>query len=320
MGVSLSGPARLESTVDRSLAFFLPYRPPYDFDGLFNFLHDRSIPGIESAIDQAYRRIVRIEKVDTVKTDDDLEKIGWIEVTHRPALHALALRCDNVLASELPVVLSRTKQAFDLAADPAEIDRVLGALAKNNPGIRLPGTFDPFELAIRAILGQQVTVKAARNLVTRFVAALGTPISTPFVDLNRAFPSVHHIAGLDPAVIASLGIVRQRAEAIISLANAIGSGAIELAPTAEPTQTIELLCGIRGIGPWTAHYIAMRALAWRDAWLPGDVALQNALGLPNTARGIRAAHDQANEWRPWRSYAVLQLWLRGSIAQAPSAA
>ncbi|NBW45048.1 MAG: hypothetical protein EBR45_05705, partial [Betaproteobacteria bacterium] len=150
----------------------------------------------------------------------------------------LALRCDNVLASELPVVLSRTKQAFDLDADPAEIDRVLGALAKNNPGIRLPGTFDPFELAIRAILGQQVTVKAARTLVTRFVAALGTPISTPFVDLNRAFPSVHHIAGLDPAVIASLGIVRQRAEAIISLANAIGSGAIELAPTAEPTQTI----------------------------------------------------------------------------------
>ena len=303
-----------------SLTFVLPYRPPYDFDGLLKFLRDRAIPGVESVDETGYRRILRVTKVENGKAVETLEKIGWVEVTHRSARHALELRCDDVFSSEVRLVLARTKQAFDLDADPAEIDRVLGALATNTPGVHLPGTFDPFELAIRAILGQQVTVKAARTLVTRFVAALGTPISTPFVDLNRAFPSVHHIAGLDPAVIASLGIVRQRAEAIISLANAIGSGAIELAPTAEPTQTIELLCGIRGIGPWTAHYIAMRALAWRDAWLPGDVALQNALGLPNTARGIRAAHDQANEWRPWRSYAVLQLWLRGSIAQAPSAA
>jgi AraC family transcriptional regulator of adaptative response / DNA-3-methyladenine glycosylase II len=291
-----------------SLTVALPYRPPYDFDGLLNFLHDRSILGVESVTDQAYRRIVRIENVDTVKTDDDLEKIGWIEVTHRPALHALELCCDEILASELPVVLSRTNQAFDLDTDPAEIDRVLGALAKNNPGVRLPGTFDPFELAIRAIVGQQVTVKAARTLVTRFVTAFGTPISTPFAELNRAFPCVDYVAGLDLSGIASLGIVRQRAEAIINLANAMSSGAIELAPTEEPTQMIELLCEIRGIGPWTAHYIAMRALAWRDAWLPGDVALQNALGLPNTAAGRRAALNRANTWQPWRSYGVLHLW------------
>jgi len=158
MAISLSGRARSDCTVDRSLTFALPYHPPYDFDGLLNFLHDRSVPGIESVTDQAYRRIVRIEKVDTVKTDDDLEKIGWIEVTHRPALHALELCCDEILASELSVVLSRTKQAFDLDAESAEIDRVLGALAKRIPGVRLPGTFDPFELAIRAIVGQQVTV------------------------------------------------------------------------------------------------------------------------------------------------------------------
>jgi AraC family transcriptional regulator of adaptative response / DNA-3-methyladenine glycosylase II len=275
---------------------------------MLNFLRDRSIPGVESVIDQAYRRIVRIEKVDTVKTDEDLEKIGWIEVTHQPALHALELRCYNVLASELPVVLSRTKQAFDLDADPAEIDRVLGALAKNNPGIRLPGTFDPFELAIRAILGQQVSVKAARTLATRFVTAFGTPISTPFAELNRAFPRVNDVAGLDPSVIASFGIVRQRAEAIISLANAIGSGAIELGPSAKPAQAIEQLCRIRGIGPWTANYIAMRALSWRDAWLPRDVALQNALGLPNTVHGWRDAKHRAIAWQPWRSYAVLHLW------------
>jgi len=313
MAISLSGRARSDCTVDRSLTFALPYHPPYDFDGVLNFLRDRSIPGVESVIDQAYRRIVRIEKVDTVKTDEDLEKIGWIEVTHQPALHALELRCYNVLASELPVVLSRTKQAFDLDADPAEIDRVLGALAKNNPGIRLPGTFDPFELATRAIIGQQVTVKAARTLATRFVTALGTPISTPFPELNRAFPSVDQVAGLDSSVIASLGIVRQRAEAIISLANAISLGvislgAIELGPSVEPAQAIEQLCRIRGIGPWTANYIAMRALSWRDAWLPRDVALQNALGLPNTVHGWRDAKHWAIAWQPWRSYAVLHLW------------
>jgi AraC family transcriptional regulator of adaptative response / DNA-3-methyladenine glycosylase II len=296
-----------------SLTFVLPYQPPYDFHGMLDFLRDRSIPGIESVTDQAYRRIVRIEKVDTVKTDDVLEKIGSIKVTHRPALDALELCCDEVLAGELSLVLSRTKQAFDLDTVPAEIDRVLGVLATNNPGLRLPGTFDPFELAIRAILGQQVSVKAARTLVTRFVTAFGTPISTPFAELNRAFPRVDDVAGLDPSVIASFGIVRQRAEAIISLANAISLGAIsfgasELGRSAEPAQAIEQLCRIRGIGPWTANYIAMRALSWRDAWLPRDVALQNALGLPNTIQGWRAAEHRANAWQPWRSYAVLHLW------------
>jgi len=296
-----------------SLDFVLPYRPPFDFDGLLNFLRDRSIPGVESVIDQAYRRIVRIEKVDTVKTDEDLEKIGWIEVTHQPARHALELRCDDRLADEASVVLSRTRHAFDLDADPAEIDRVLGVLAANNPGVRLPGTFDPFELAIRAILGQQVSVKAARTLVTRFVTGLGTPISTPFAELNRAFPCVDDVAGLDPSVIASFGIVRQRAEAIVGLASAISSGAIrlgasELGPSVEPAQAVEQLCQVRGIGPWTANYIAMRALSWRDAWLPRDVALQNALGLPNTVQGWRAAECRATAWQPWRSYAVLHLW------------
>jgi len=313
MAISFPGRARSECTVDRSLTFVLPYHPPYDFDGMLNFLRDRSIPGVESVIDQAYRRIVRIEKVETVKTDEDLEKIGWIEVTHQPARHALELRCDEVFASELTLVLSRTKQAFDLDVDPAVIDGILGVLATNNPGLRLPGTFDPFELAIRAILGQQVTVKAARTLVTRFVTAFGTPISTPFAELTRAFPSVDQVAGLDSSVIASLGIVRQRAEAIISLANAISLGVIslgasELGQSAEPAQAIEQLCRIRGIGPWTANYIAMRALSWRDAWLPRDVALQNALGLPNTVQGWGAAEHRANAWQPWRSYAVLHLW------------
>ena len=298
----------------------LPYRAPYDFAGLLNFLRDRSIPGVESVDETAYRRVLRLEKPREAQAVDDLATIGWIEITHRLALHALELRCDGVFASHERLVLSRTSRAFDLDADPVEIDRVLGPLATDAPGVRLPGTFDSFELAIRAVLGQQVTVKAARTLVTRFVTAFGAAIPTPFADLYRSFPAVEKIAGLDPTVIASLGIVLSRAEAIVSLANAIGSGMIEFGPTAEPTQTIEALCRIRGIGPWTAHYIAMRALPWRDAWLPGDVALQNALGLPNTARGVRIARDRAKQWEPWRSYAVLQLWLRRSMPQKASEA
>lgn len=283
-----------------SLRFLLPYRPPFDFTALLAFLRDRAIPGIESVDEQCYRRTVPIEKS------------GWIEVRHCPARNALELRCDAAFAGVTQAILTRTKQAFDLGADPIEIDAVLGPLAASSPGMRLPGTLDPFELAVRAILGQQVTVKAARTLATRFVAALGTPISTPFTELNRVFPQVVQIASLNPTTIAALGIVRQRAEAIVALADAIAAGAIDFRPTAEPTQTIERLCRIRGIGPWTAHYIAMRALAWPDAWLPNDIALQNALGLPNTAAGVRTAQALANVWRPWRSYAVLHLW-RGPL-------
>lgn len=285
-----------------ALTLVLPYRPPYDFCGLLRFLRDRSIPGVEAVDEGVYRRVLRIGR------GENLKKWGWLEVTHQPARHALELRCDEGFASDLRWVLSRTRQAFDLDADPVEIDQVLGTLATNTPGVRLPGTFDPFELATRVILGQQVTVRAARTLATRFVAAFGTPISSPFAELNRVFPSVEDVAGLDSSAIASLGIVRQRAEAIISLANAMSSGGIGLHVTAEPAGTIEQLCRIRGIGPWTAHYIAMRALAWRDAWLPRDIALQNALGLPNTAQGWRAAQERANVWQPWRSYAVLHLW------------
>lgn len=283
-----------------SMRFLLPYRPPFDFTSLLAFLRDRAIPGIESVEEQCYRRTVPIEQS------------GWIEVRHCPARNALELRCDAAFAGVTQSLLSRTKQAFDLGADSIDIDAVLGPMAATSPGMRLPGTFDPFELAVRAILGQQVTVKAARTLATRFVAALGTPISTPFADLNRVFPRVAHIASLNPTAIAALGIVRQRAEAIVALAAAIAAGAIDFRPTAEPTQTIERLCQIRGIGPWTAHYIAMRALAWPDAWLPNDIALQHALGLPNTAAGARTAQALADAWRPWRSYAVLHLW-RGPL-------
>ena len=197
---------------------------------------------------------------------------------------------------------------FDVAADPQEIALALGALATGARGLRLPGAFDGFELAMRAILGQQVTVKAARTLATRFVDAFGEPVVTPFCELTRAFPLASKVAQLTRDDIGRLGIVGARAQAMIAIAQAVTAKALVLSGGTEPMQAIVALRAIKGIGPWTAQYIAMRALAWPDAWPPQDVALLNAMNLPNTAKGQREADVMAEAWRPWRSYAVLHTW------------
>lgn len=285
-----------------SLTFVLPYRPPYDWTRLLAFFEMRAIPGVESISGGAYRRAIRIDN------DTGPARIGWLEVTHLPKRNALQLRFASTLASAAQAVLSRTKQVFDVAADPQEIALALGALADGAHGLRLPGAFDGFELAMRAILGQQVTVKAARTLATRFVDAFGETVVTPFPELTRAFPPAATVAALTRDDIGRLGVVGARAEAMISIAQAITTKSLALTGSAEPAQTIESLCAIKGIGPWTAHYIAMRALAWPDAWPPQDVALLNAMNLPNTVRGQREADVVAEAWRPWRSYAVLHTW------------
>ncbi|MBI3522989.1 MAG: helix-turn-helix domain-containing protein [Betaproteobacteria bacterium] len=284
------------------LSFVLPYRPPYDFARVLAFLATRAIPGVESVSAGVYRRILRVGD-ETAHAAS-----GWLEVSRAPQRHALQLRFSAALAGMTQAVLSRAKQVFDVAADPQEIGAALGPLAAGAEGLRLPGGFDPFELALRAILGQQVSVKAARTLALRFVEAFGERVVTPFDGLTRAFPAPSAVAKLRRDDIGRLGIVGQRAEAMIAIAQAVRSGALDLGNAAEPAQAIAALCGIRGVGPWTAHYIAMRALAWPDAWPPQDVALLKALHLPNTGKGQRQADALAEAWRPWRSYAVLHLW------------
>jgi AraC family transcriptional regulator, regulatory protein of adaptative response / DNA-3-methyladenine glycosylase II len=285
-----------------ALSFVLPYRPPYDWTRMLTFFEMRAIPGVESVAEGAYRRVIRVDRTT------DAPQIDWLEVSHLPKRNALQLRFSSRLASSTQAVLSRTKQVFDVAADPQEIAAALGALADGAHGLRLPGAFDGFELAMRAILGQQVTVKAARTLATRFVNAFGESVTTPFATLTRAFPLPSRIAGLTRDDIGSLGIVGARAEAMIATARAVASELLVLSGGTEPKQAIDSLQAIKGIGPWTAHYIAMRALAWPDAWPPQDVALLNAMNLPNTAKGQREADVMAEPWRPWRSYAVLHTW------------
>ena len=201
-------------------------------------------------------------------------------------------------------MLARLRRVFDLEARPDEVASVFQGWSDARPGIRLPGGFDGFELAARAILGQQVSVKAAHTLAGRIAVAFGVPVSTPFPELSCAFPDAATIAAQPLESIARLGIVRQRAGALLALARAVADGALALDPSADIDATVDALRALPGIGDWTAQYIAMRALAWPDAFPASDLILMRALD----ARTPRAAQARAEAWRPWRGYAVMHLW------------
>jgi AraC family transcriptional regulator of adaptative response / DNA-3-methyladenine glycosylase II len=172
------------------------------------------------------------------------------------------------------------------------------------PGTRLPGAWDGFETAVRVVLGQQVTVKAARTLVQRLVDRYGEPIDTPWPSLSRVFPHAEVIATADAEVVGKLGIVRQRVKALQTLAAAVAAGTLTLQPGAPLEATLDTLRALPGVGEWTAQVIAMRALAWPDAWPASDVGLMNALG----SRDPKHLTSLAEPWRPWRAYAVMRLW------------
>jgi AraC family transcriptional regulator of adaptative response / DNA-3-methyladenine glycosylase II len=168
----------------------------------------------------------------------------------------------------------------------------------------VPGAFDGFEVAVRAILGQQVSVAGARTVAGRFVAAFGEPLETPFRSINLVFPSAGKIAGLPYGRIARLGMPGARARTVIAIARAVADGKIELIPNADVDATLEKLRALPGVGEWTAQYIAMRALAWPDAFPHTDLGVMKALGETNARKILEAGEA----WRPWRAYAVMHLW------------
>ena len=222
----------------------------------------------------------------------------------RPAPKRAALRIvASASLAGLPALLARAKCLFDLACRPDEIAAALGPLAAANPGLRLPGAVDGFEVAVRAILGQQVTVRAATTIAGRFARAFGEPIETPHAGLDTLFPTAAAVAALSENEVARVGIIATRARAIVALARAVHSGSMRLDPSADVDATLTALMHLPGIGPWTAQYIAMRALAWPDAFPHPDVAALKAM----KATGARALAT-AEAWRPWRGYAVIHLW------------
>jgi AraC family transcriptional regulator of adaptative response / DNA-3-methyladenine glycosylase II len=279
------------------LNFELSFRPPFDWRAVSAFLDARAIAGVEAVEGGRYRRSVRLAQ-------DGKEHRGWIGVEMSPQKPALRIAVSSSLAKALPPVLSRVKALMDLACHPADVARALGPLARRRPGLRVPGAFDGFEMALRAILGQQVTVAAARTIAGRFAAAFGDPIATPFASLTTLFPTAACVAALAPAQIARLGVPAARARTIIALAREVADGRLVLTPNADVETTLDTLRALPGVGEWTAQYIAMRALSWPDAFPHTDLGVMKALGQ-TSARGVLAAGEA---WRPWRAYAVMHLW------------
>ena len=282
------------------IAVTLGYRPPYDVREMLQFLQQRGIAGVEQ-IDVAAHTVAR-----TLRLDDDT--CGWVACRFEPEQHRVQVRVADSLAPQLPRVIARVRAWLDLDADPAAIHAVLGADFPALAGLRVPGTLDGFELAVRAVVGQQVTVAAARTLTTRLVERFGTPLATPIDGLTRLFPSPAALAAASGDELGQLGLVRQRQAAIHALAQAVSSGQISLHAGADVAATMDALKALPGIGAWTADYIALRALRWPDAFPSGDMALQKALAPEGQRLTARAAESRAERWRPWRAYAVIRAW------------
>ena len=269
------------STGRDSLVCEVSYRPPFNWCDLLEFITYRASCGVEAADGSAYLRTVSIKG-----------RTGWIRVAPSPCAtqerrgkglgmgvlqrNTLQVEVSTSLAAVLPEVLVRVRRLFDLSAEPCAIAETLGDLCQD-PGVRIPGAFDGFEIAVRAILGQQVSVQAASVISGKFAQAFGDLIETPYPQLNRIFPSPAKISALDPNDIAATGIINSRARAIVALAKAVVDKEIVLRPGADAEATKEKLCQIPGIGPWTAEYVAMRALCWPDAFPASDLGIKKAI-------------------------------------------
>jgi AraC family transcriptional regulator, regulatory protein of adaptative response / DNA-3-methyladenine glycosylase II len=290
-----------------ALSIRLAYRPPYDWDAMLSFLRDRAIPGVEAVSGDTYRRSIAIGGHCGVISVEPADK-NRVNVS---------LRFPDMAA--LPQIIARVRRVFDLAADPDTVgvhlalDPVLAPLVAARPGMRVPGAWDGFELAVRAIFGQQITVPAATRLLGRLVEAHGAPLPAMVGNgegLSHLFPSPLRLAKAD---LATLGMPNARATAVTSLARAISADPAIFSRSASLEETIAKLRSLPGIGEWTAQYIAMRELREPDAFPAADIGLMRAMA---SADGKRPSPAQllarAEAWRPWRAYAALHLWAAGS--------
>ena len=282
-----------------SITVRLGFRAPFAWRELLRFTGTHAMPGAEEVDGEVYRRTVRIG-----------DRTGWIAVGP-PDAHrgTLPIEISASLTRVLVPLLARIRALFDLDAEPARVEAHLGGdptLAPRiaaHPGLRVPGGFDGFELAARAILGQQISVRGATTLAGRIVAAIGEPIVTPFPSLSRTSPDAASFARAGEETLARLGVMPARARSLVALARAVTDG-LCLAPGADPDEARARLLAIPGVGPWTAEVVLMRAIRSPDAFPHADLGILRALGgaVP------KAALAAAEAWRPWRSYAAQLLW------------
>ena len=289
--------ARRAGRVGTGLTVRLAFRQPFDGDVL-GFVAGRCVPGIEELDGATYRRSLALPY-----------GAGVTELVVRDDHVACTLRLDDL--RDLAAAVQRCRSLLDLDADPAAIsehlgrDRALRPLVRRAPGTRLAGTPDPFELAVRAVLGQQVSVAGARTLAGRLVAARGKPLTAPAGNVTHLFPSPDALADAD---LSEVGMPESRRRALRALSAAVADGTVVLDRGAERAEAVARLQELPGIGPWTASYVAMRALGDPDVFLAGDLGVRKAaarLGLPE---GERDLAEHARRWSPWRSYAVMHLW------------
>ena len=295
----------------------LPYRPPLDADHMLQFFAHRAITGIET-VDLAQRQYARTVTVHSAGQ----AHIGWMCAQFLENRPAVRLTMSASLAPAFLQVQALCRQLFDLNADPLAFEPLLSSAFPGSVGVRVAGTVNGFELGVRAILGQQITVQAARTLGTRVAQAFGHRLPeaphSALPTLGLCFPEAQRMAQLSGPELGALGIVRQRQAAIIGLAQAVAQGQLVLEPGAPLAPTLAALQAIAGIGPWTAQYIAMRALQWPDAFPAGDVALHKALGLLKHPQARVLAQEASLAWQPWRSYATIRAWSQLAAKPAPS--
>ncbi len=269
------------------------YREPFDWQGLLAFFAGRACPGVEVVRDDTYIRTASFGKHS-----------GWLAIRQNREKRTFSIQISTSLAPVLLSVVARCKRMLDTQADPALISASLGELAEGHEGLRVPGAFSGFDLALRAILGQQVSVKAASTLHGRIAEKFGAPVETPYVGLNRLAPTAEALSKLVADDLSGLGITGSRITSILALAKAVASGGLTLEPGQDVEQTSAKLKELPGIGDWTSEYVAMRALSWPDAFPYSDLGIKKALGLKNDKQII----EHAERYRPWRSYAAMHLW------------
>jgi len=313
---------------DHSITLRLDYRPPFDVQAMLNFWRIRSLNNLELiGAHDLFRTLAIVHPASPSR-----HLVGWVHCCFDPLRPLLSLTISESLLPAIHGLVGIVRAAFDLDADPALIDASLSTDFPASAGLRLPGAFDGFELAVRAVIGQQVSVAAARTFAQRIVDRFGTRLrlvspphqlldtNKPKLEQLRLFPRPQILAQASSDALGALGIVRQRQVAIVSLAKAMVSGAIRLDPVGDDKQairqTVQQLCDLPGFGEWTAQYIAMRALKYSDALPAGDVALHRALGLHGEVLAKRQTLERSKAWMPWRSYAVIRAW--HSLAQAAS--
>ena len=276
----------------------LAFRPPYDLARVLAFLRARAIPGVEHVDATSYSRTVRTGNGEATV------RVGLME-----GENALELQVTGAVPADLFELSFAARRVFDVSADPAQVveafrsDPILGPWVTRSPGLRIPGAWDPFECAVRAILGQQISVAGARTLATRLVERMGTRIESAAPDLTTLFPSPRAIAEGD---LGGLGLTKARIASIQGLARAVVARQIDFAAATD--EIIDALTQISGLGPWTAQYVALRALGDPDAFPASDLILRRAAGGGNGALSEAELESRAEAWRPWRGYAATYLW------------